>query len=259
MKKNNNLFFSALVVICVSGCAHIQKSDDVLFQTATINALMEGVYDGDLTCGELLKHGDFAIGTFNNLDGEMVGLDGKIYQVKADGKVYPADGSTKTPFAVITTFGEDKTVIFENITDYKDLTAKLDGILETKGIFQAIKITGTFDHIKTRSVPKQNKPYPKLLEAVKEQAVFEFNDIEGTMVGFRCPDFVKGINVPGYHIHFLTKEKNAGGHLLECRMKNVKVEIDDTSGFYMVLPESGDFHKVSLADDKSEDLEKIEK
>jgi len=253
------LLAGMLLVIVASGCSHTQGNNDVLFQVSTINALLEGVYDGETTFQELERHGDFGIGTFNGLDGEMIGLDGDFYQIKADGVAYPVPDSAKTPFAVVTFFESDKAMLLNETVDYEQLNQRLDSLLPTKSIFYAFKIVGTFEYVKTRSVPAQKKPYPKLVEVVKNQPTFEFHNVKGTMVGFRCPAYVEGINVPGYHIHFITEDRKAGGHLLKCRMKAVDIMVDYTSSFYMVLPKGGEFHKVNLADDKRKELEKVEK
>ena len=190
---------------------HPQADKDTLFQVSTINALLEGVYDGEVSFKELKSRGDFGIGTFNGLDGEMIGLGGRFYKVKADGAAYPVSDSEKAPFAAVTFFRPDKTVSVGKVTSYEQLEQKIDDIIPTKNIFYAIKIEGVFDYIKTRSVPKQEKPYLPLVEVVKNQPTFEFNDVEGALVGFYCPDYVKGVNVPGYHLHFITKDRKAGG------------------------------------------------
>ena len=222
--------------------------------------MLKGVYDGDITFQELKQHGDFGLGTVNALDGEMIGLEGKFYQIRTDGISYPINNSMKTPFAVMTFFEPDKSVwLDEAINNYEQLRGYLDNLLPTKNIFYAIKIEGVFEYIKTRSVPKQNKPYPPLVEVVKNQSTFEFHNTEGTMVGFWCPAYVEGVNVPGYHLHFITEDRKAGGHLLECRMQNVTIEIDYTSDFYMVLSQSGGFYEVDLTKGKQKELEKVEK
>ena len=250
-----------LTVSTVIGCAgrtHVQKNN-VVFQTSTINALLKGIYDGDVSFGELKSNGDFGIGTFNALDGEMIGLEGTFYQIKVDGVAYPVEDSMKTPFAVVTFFAPDKTVMLDTTNNYKQLKTYLDGLLPSQNIFYAIKVEGKFKYIKTRSVPGQNKPYPPLLEVVKEQSIFEFQDIEGTIVGFRSPNYVQGMNVPGYHMHFITRDRKGGGHLLECRIQDVKVEIDNINNFFMALPHGGEFYRVDLAQDKKKDLETVEK
>ena len=251
----------ALVILTVStvlGCAHVQKND-VVFQSSTINALLKGIYDGDVSFGELKNNGDFGIGTFNALDGEMIGLEGSFYQIKDDGVAYLAEDSMKTPFAVVTFFAPDKTVMLDTTDNYKQLKTYLDSLLPSQNIFYAIRMEGKFKYIKTRSVPGQKKPYPPLVEVVKDQSIFEFQDIEGTIVGFRSPDYVRGINVPGYHMHFITRDRKAGGHLLECRIQDVKVEIDNINNLFIALPHGGEFYSVDLAQDKKTDLETVEK
>jgi acetolactate decarboxylase len=242
-----------------AGCSVPQGNDDTLFQISTINALLDGDYTGSMTFGELKRHGTFGLGTFDALDGEMIGLEGGFYQIKSDGVAYPVPDSMTTPFAVVTIFDADKTLPSRDGMDYEGLQNYLDEAIPDKSIFYAVKIDGAFTYIKTRSVPKQQEPYPPLVDAVKEQTVFEFHDVRGTIVGFRCPDSAKGVNVPGYHLHFITEDRKAGGHLLACQIQNATIGIDYTSEFYMVLPQHNSArHKSDLTKDRSEELKKVE-
>ena len=152
-----------LVILAVStvlGCAHVQKND-VVFQSSTINALLKGIYDGDVSFGELKRNGDFGIGTFSALDGEMIGLEGTFYQIKADGVAYPVKDSMKTPFAVVTFFAPDETVMLDTADNYTQLKTHLNDLLPSQNVFYAIKVEGQFKYIKTRSVPGQKRPYPQ--------------------------------------------------------------------------------------------------
>jgi len=234
-----------------------EKDQDVLFQTSTINALLEGIYDGEFSFGELKTHGDLGLGTFNSLDGEMTMIDGEIYQVKSDGKVYVMPDSAKTPFSVVTFFEEDTAIILDSLLDYNSLEAFLDNMLPTKNLIYAIKIEGLFKYVRTRSVPAQEKPYPPLAEVVKTQPEFEFHNEQGTMVGFRLPEYLSGINVPKYHLHFITEDKRGGGHLLECETATVKIGIDFTEKLFVSLPEMKEFYDADL--NKGENLEKVER
>jgi acetolactate decarboxylase len=242
------------------GCSGSPREDDTLFQISTINALLGGDYEGTMTFGELKKHGTFGLGTFDALDGEMIGLEGRFYQIKTDGVAYVVSDSTTTPFAVVTVFDADKTLPSQHGMDYEGLQNYLDEAIPDKSIFYAIKIKGAFQYIKTRSVPKQQEPYPPLVEVVKEQTMFEFHDVTGTIVGFRSPDSVKGgINVPGYHLHFITEDRTASGHLLACRLQDATIALDYTSEFYMVLPQHmGTRSKTPSTRDRSEELKKVE-
>jgi acetolactate decarboxylase len=143
----------------------------MVFQSSTINALLKGIYDGDVTFGELKRNGDFGLGTINGLDGEMIGLAGTFYQIKADGVAYPVEDSVKTPFSVVSFFAPDDTLELDTADSYTQLKRHIDGLLPSQNIFYAIRIDGNFKYIKTRSVPGQQKPYPPLVEVVKEHSL----------------------------------------------------------------------------------------
>jgi len=254
------VYFMVLVLLAVcGGCTDTHRDKDTLFQVATINDLLNGAYRGEMTFGELKQHGDLGIGTIDGLDGEMIGLEGRFYQIKADGIAYPIPDLATTPFAVVTPFEVDKKVTLLDSMDFDALQRYLDGLLPDSAIFYAIKIEGTFNYIKTRSVPRQREPYPPLVEAIKKQTFFEFHDVKGTIVGFRCPATVAGLNVPGYHFHFITQDRKAGGHLLACQTQKVTIALDYTTEFYMALPHPVETpHKSGPGKDRSGELKKIE-
>jgi len=124
-------------------------------------------------------------------------------------------------------------------------------------IIYAIKIEGLFEYVRTRSVPAQEKPYPPLAEVVKTQPEFEFHNEKGTLVGFRLPEYLSGINVPKYHLHFITEDKKGGGHLLECETAKIQIGIDFTEKLFVSLPEIKEFYDADL--NKGEDMEKVER
>jgi acetolactate decarboxylase len=190
----------------------------------------------------------------------MLGFDGNFYQVKSDGLAYPVSASMKTPFASVTFFDTDSSQSLPTGINYDQLQDFLNGVLPTDNIFYAIKIEGTFSYMKTRSVPAQEKPYPPLAEVTPKQPIFEFSDVEGTIVGFKCPAYVAGVNVPGYHLHFLTDSKDGGGHVLDLEIKEAIASIDYTSEFLMILPSEGSgFYDLDLTQDKQKELEQVEK
>jgi acetolactate decarboxylase len=264
------LCFLVLLLVIPAGCSRTSfpceyadnpvSQRETLTQVSVINALMEGVYDGVMTFETLHQYGDFGIGTFANLDGEMLGFDGNFYQVKANGIAYAVDDSMETPFACVTFFDVDQEVLLEQGMDYAQFESFLDGILPSTNIFYAIKIKGNFSYVKTRSVPAQQKPYPPLVEVTQNQPTFEFSDVEGTIVGFRSPPYSGGITVPGYHLHFLTEDQRAGGHVLEFTSEDSIAYLDYTRDLLLILPdEDSDFFEVSLDQGSQADLEKVEK
>jgi acetolactate decarboxylase len=241
----------------LAGTLHAGR--DTLTQISTIDALMTGVYDGETTLSDLKGKGDFGVGTFNALNGEMILLDGEFYRVTATGAVEVPGPDTKTPFAAVTFFEPDRKASLERGLDLREVTAKIDRMLPTPNIFYAVKITGNFQMVRTRSVPSQQKPYMPLTEVVKTQPVFELKKVQGTIVGFRCPPYAKGINVPGYHLHFLTSDRKAGGHVLDFRIEQALLEIDDTGEFMLILPTDKAFYGADLTPDREKELGKVEK
>lgn len=244
-----------LVCFTIPGAEAWPGNQDILYQISTLNALFEGIYDGNMTIKDLRKHGDFGIGTFNSLDGEMVVVEGKFYQIKSNGFAYPVNDSQKSPFAMLKFFRSEKTVYLERSFNYDQLVRYLDQVITSRNLPAAIKIEGLFSYIRMRSVPKQNKPYNKFPEVVKTQSVFEYRNIRGTIVGFRMPDYFKGVNAPGYHFHFLSEDRKFGGHLLGCETRDIKIFLDDSKEFKLALPDHGEFLRTDLMKDHETGLE----
>jgi acetolactate decarboxylase len=223
--------------------------EDAVYQAGTITALQQGILEGDETFADLREHGDFGLGTFNGLDGEMVALEGKFYQIRTDGLPRNVAGGEETPFAVVIRFepgsAQEKTLPASSSSD--ELKAALDRILPTSNDFDAVRIDGTFDLVKARSVPAQQKPYPTLDEVVAQQTVYELHEIKGTLIGFRFPSFVQGINQPGYHFHFLSEDRKSGGHMLDCSLRaGAKATFDSSKELELKLPGNSDFNKASF-------------
>jgi acetolactate decarboxylase len=247
-----------LVLGLAAGALHAAETNR-LYQTSTLQALMAGVYDGDLTYQELARHGDFGLGTFDALDGEMIALDGAFYQIKADGRVYPVAGAMKTPFAAVTFFKAGRTHMIEMPLKYQQLLDYVTKLLPSPNLPYAIRIDGLFPYVKARSIPRQQKPYPPLAAAVEKQVVFEFVNVKGVIVAFRYPTYLPGINPLGYHCHFITADRRAGGHLLDCRVEGATVAVDALPNFFLRLPGNQEFLKSDLTGDRRYELEKVER
>jgi acetolactate decarboxylase len=248
-----------LTLTVAAGCTPAIRTDrDTIFQTSTISALMKGVYDGNMTVGHLRPYGDFGLGTFQALNGEMLILDGKFYRAALDGTIAEVPDDERTPFAVVTFLDSDQLLASSQEMDLSQLQAYVDSRLPSKNLFYAVKVDGKFSYVKTRSVPEQVKPYPVLTEAIKNQRTAEFHDVVGTMIGFRCPQYVDGVNVPGYHFHFIDRARKMGGHVLECRTSLVKLTVDETPNFVMELPGTPGFYDADLGGGQSEGLRQVE-
>ncbi len=224
MGWKNRIAYGVILVILVlffTGCSSL-PSEDNLYQVSVLNALLQGEYDGFVSVGTLKSHGDTGIGTFDTLDGEMIFLDGEVYKAKADGSVEIMDDQVMVPFAVATTFEPDVVVKpYSAIADIEILKNAMDAcIAETTNDFNRFyvaKVQGLFSHIRVRSVPSQQKPYRPLSVIASTQKEYTYEQVEGTIVAFRSPAYVEGINLPGWHLHFLSEDRSKG-HLLEASL-----------------------------------------
>ncbi len=234
-------------------------ASDSLYLCAPVNALVEGIYEEKIPLKEIKRHGDFGLGTFNHLDGEMVLLDGRVYQICASGQVNEiADDSVMTPFAAVTFYHP---LSYENLAKEMPYEAFLDWLgtlLPSPNIFYAIRIDGTFSRMKTRSVSRQEN-YRPLAEATKEQSLFQWEDIRGTVAGFFTPSFLPSVSVPGLHLHFLSDDLGRGGHLLECVPAEARVGVQMLCRLELSLPRSLDYLTWDFRRDIGADLRKAEK
>jgi acetolactate decarboxylase len=237
---------------------HSEHEPHVLFQASTIGELIEGNFEGDLTFDELAGHGDLGLGTLNHLDGEMIALDGRFYRADVDGSIHEVEGSTKTPFAVVVPFSSSIELSLDGPLAHDELLARIDERIPAGAPSCAVRIDGEFELVRARSVPRQHKPYRPLAEVISEQHRFDFEDAEGTAMGFRFPDYSEGIEVGGYHLHFLAADRKRGGHVLECRPRRVRVQLDPSSDLHVELPPGIDFEGPDLQRGTREALDKVE-
>jgi acetolactate decarboxylase len=239
---------------------HAEREPHVLFQASTIGALLEGAYDGDLSFAELAEHGDLGLGTLNGLDGEMIAIDGHFYRADVDGRIGEVDAVEQTPFAVVTRFEPTVDERVEGPIEHEALLARLDELIPAGAASCAIRLDGHFDLVRARSVPRQRPPYRPLTEVVAEQHVFELCDVSGTMLGFRFPDYVEGIEVSGFHLHFIGEDRSRGGHVLGSRVAgDLRVRLDPSSELHVELPPGVELADPALASALHEAVEQVER
>ena len=238
---------------------HAEREAHVLFQASTVGALLGGAYDGDLSFAELAEHGDLGLGTLNGLDGEMIALDGRFYRAALDGAVDEIAAEECTPFAVVTRFSPTVDVELPGQLEHEALLARVDALIPDGAASCAVRVEGRFEHLRLRSVPRQQPPYRPLAEVVAEQRVFELRDVTGTMVGFRFPDYAEGIEISGYHLHFVDEERERGGHVLDSRSAgSLHVCLDPSSELHVELPPGIELADPGLAAATHDALDQVE-
>lgn len=237
---------------------HPEHRPHVIFQTSTIDALLDGAYDGDVSFAELREHGDLGLGTLDACDGEMIGLDGEFFQAAADGTVRRVADSERTPFALVVFFRPDAHLALHGPLPLEELQDAVDSRLPAGAACHALRIDGRFDRLELRSVPRQQKPYRSLAEVARKQRIFDLRDVSGTIVGFRFPDYAQGIDVPGYHLHFITDDRAAGGHVLDCVVREGQLALDPSSELHLELPAGVDLQGPDGKADRRRLIDKIE-
>jgi len=229
-----------------------------LFQVSTTGALVQGVYRGAMTLGTLKEHGDFGLGTFDGLDGEMVALDGEFYQVHASGKIEQPADTTLIPFAVVTNFRPSRRADLPAFNSLAELTAALDRLRRSDNLFFALRMDGTFAIVHTRAACKAEEGV-SLIAATAHQAEFTMKDATGTIVGFWTPPYARSLNVSGWHLHFLTDDRKGGGHVLECSGSGFAAAVQDLDDVRLAIPETREFLEADLTQDPTAALNITEK
>ncbi len=212
-----------------SGCASHEKNPEKVYQYSTIQALLDSKLTGTLTYRELKQRGDHGIGTFNFVDGEMIMVDRVAYRAHYDGTLYEVSDETLTPFAIVDHFVADKVLEVTKELNCEELKEMILRELTYKNQIYSLKIIGNFSIVNARSVKKPDKDGEGLKYVVENQNKFDFENIEGTAAGFWFPEAFTSVNVPGFHFHFVSKDRKNGGHMLNCKIKSGKILIDSNS------------------------------
>jgi len=208
----------------------------VLHQVSTFSCLNEGGFAGVKAVKNLQKAGNFGLGAFSDIDGEMVFDNGVVYRVYVTGQVVKAQAEDTVCFAMVASF--NPAVQFTMANQSLDLT-QLGLILTTlrkqdqKPKPMAIRITGTFSRLTLRSVPKQKQPYPVLKTVLEQQKTWPLENVSGILVGFWCPDSASGISIPGYHFHFISNNGQIGGHVLAAQFKEGTLSYQELDRLYL--------------------------
>lgn len=272
-KRALAIVLSMVMAACMTACgdsssASESKKDEApkanretIYQVSLLQGLTLGDYNGSVSVKELKQKGDTGIGTFEGVNGELVMVDGTVYRAKSDGSIETAPDDETIPFANVTFFDTDEKQEISGVSNIADIKKLLDEKVEKLGRnqFYMVRIDGIFKKMHARSELKQEKPYKPLAEALKtDQREFSWDNIEGTVVALYCPQYMEDLNAAGWHLHFVSKDKKYGGHVLDLDVDKAELKIDCTKGFNMQLPDTEMFPALDLAKDQSEDIKQVE-
>ena len=162
-----------------------------------------------------MQHGNIGLGTFEDVNGEMILLDGQCFRASENGTVVRAEPDRGVPFAVATFFHHGDRIPAENVENIEALKRLLDLKIEQDfglNSMHIVRIDGTFAKICARSESAHRSHHVSLKEILqKTQKDFVFSDIIGTLVCVYFPDYMDGINAPGWHLHFISEDSAKTG------------------------------------------------
>lgn len=243
MKRIVDLIFVGGFILTIIAAFQKSEKQDTIFFASLNKAIQLGQYDGTMELGELLKHGDFGLGSEEKLKSELLILEGVAYGAMGDGTVRALPNHTPVPFASIKFFVPDTSFRIKGNVSFSELKQLLDSILGPNS-FAAVKVNGRFANVQFRSFYKQEKPYRPLKEALFSK--FEKKDVEGTALGFFTPKSSEVLNSPVYHFHFIDNAKTTGGHLLDAKIEEADIQIDFSRDLVIRLPKNGMLSNIDL-------------
>lgn len=219
-----------------------EENSDLFYHYSIWYVFVNKIFEGDLTAKELKTKGDIGLGSYTLLDGELIMLDGKLYQAREDGTVTQPKDDAKIVYANATFFDTEQSFTIDKVDNYENLRAKINAELPSKNIFYSFKIHGNFKKMKCGGLHKQEKPFVDGLDVlIPNRPIFERANFSGTMVGFFCPEFIGNINVAAYHLHFISDDEKFAGHVMEFEAENLTVEIDYMYEYQFVVPKSKEY------------------
>ena len=224
--------------------------ESTMFQVSTLQALAMGYSRAVLPVRELLEHGDTGLGTYEDVNGEMILLDGHPYRAEDTGAIIEVPEDTGVPFCAATRLVGKRTFSLTDVQSIDALKTTLDlHIEEDFGLnsMHVARIDGTFSHISARSVAPYRSQHVRLKEILQmTQKSFAFSDVAGSLVCVYFPDYMDGINAPGWHIHFISEDRKQGGHVFDLLLTEGTARLDKISRIEIRLPSEPAFDTYSL-------------
>lgn len=232
------------------------------YQVSTLQALALGFSKSVITVGELLQHGNLGLGTFEDVDGEMIVLDGKCYRAQNNGEVVPAENERGVPFASICCFQSHRTETFEKMDTIEQikewLTLRIEEEFGLNSMY-AVRINGEFSRVDARSESGTKAHHVTLKDALSiTQEAFIFENIKGSLVCVYYPDYMDGINAAGWHMHFLSEDKRKGGHVFDISMTRGNASFCKITSLEIRIPDSPAFDTYALKYASKEEIQSVE-
>ena len=236
--------------------------DNKMYQVSTLQALALGYSRAVLSAGELLAEGDTGLGTFEDVNGEMIVMDGHCFRADQDGNVTEIPPETGVPFAAVAKLYGEQEFLLKDMPDISYIRAELTRKIEERfglNSMHVVRIDGVFEKVDARSEAPYRSHHISLKEILgQNQKAFIFENIRGSLVGVYFPDYMDGINMPGWHLHFLSEDRTIGGHVFDVSIREGTAKVDKITNIYINLPKEAAFDTYSLKQDLKEEIKSVE-
>ncbi len=233
-----------------------------MYQVSTLQALMLGYTRPVITVAELVRQGNTGLGTFENVDGEMIVIDGRCYRAMENGKTVLAEPDRGVPFSSVCAMQKDRTFTLGEAKDAASLKTSLNNLIdENFGLnsMHMARIDGEFALVDARSESGYRSVHTSLKTILDDtQKAFKFENIRGSLVCVYYPDYMDGINAAGWHLHFISEDRTKGGHVFEIHMKSGTVTIDKINRIELRLPDEPVFDTYSLKSALNDEIKQVE-
>lgn len=236
--------------------------ENKMYQVSTLQALALGYSRAVINVEELIHNGDTGLGTFEDVNGEMIVMDGHCYRADHSGCVTEVDTTTGVPFAAVAKLNGEQKFEMEHMSDIESIRTELTRKIEERfglNSMHIVRIDGEFEKVDARSEAPYRSHHISLKEILgKTQEAFVFENIRGSLVGVYFPDYMDGINMPGWHLHFLSEDRLKGGHVFDVSLLKGKAKVDKITNIYINLPKEAAFDTYSLKQDLHDEIKSVE-
>ncbi|GBG97086.1 acetolactate decarboxylase [Lactococcus termiticola] len=204
-----------------------------IFQEGSYRTLNGGFYEGTISLEEALTHGTVGIGTLDGANGEVIILDGIAYHGDAQNQVRFVDGKEKLPYVAVLEHQADKSFELKDLANDQAL-AEILGQLPSQSTAFSIALTGNFEKIEISSKPANNtEAYPEIMA---KQPHFTRENIKGSIVGIWSPNHLSGLYGDGFHLHFISEDKDFGAHLVAFDVVEAQAEVGQITDMTQHFP-----------------------
>lgn len=225
-------------------------SPHAVTQFAVLDALLAGAYESGMPVADVRRRGNFGLGCLDALGGEVIVLDGELFECTTDGSPTRLSDAETLPFVDVCDF---PAVVprAASALDLAGFTAHVEDLLVSRNLFHAVRWDGVVAEVRTRVTPRQRRPFPPLAEVARHQVETVTAGRRGTLAGFWAPAIYQGITVAGLHLHFLSDDRLIGGHVLDVTVGTGELRLAAFARLHLHLPTDDLFLRTELthADD----------